>query len=308
MQYRNIKVRDMTMRWQEAGEGALDSGGAEYLRREGAGAHVVLVHGIPTCPRLWRHVAPLVPGARILAWEMMRYGASIAQGRGRALGIAQQAEYLTQWMEAIGVDRAILVGHDLGGGVVQNVAVRYPERVQALVLVNSICYDSWPIFSIKLMRALWPIMNWLPRPAFRMIFRIILQRGHETPERATEAMKEHWSHYSTADGAAAFIRQVRALDVNDTLSIADRLPALGIPARIVWGAADRFQKIEYGERLAADLRAPIDRTETARHFVPEDHPERVAAAINALLSQIPSASETPPSNKLRARAPALIYA
>jgi pimeloyl-ACP methyl ester carboxylesterase len=84
---------------------------------------------------------------------MMGYGASIAQGRGRALGIAQQAEYLTEWMEAIGVDRAILVGHDLGGGVVQNVAVRHPERVQALVLVNSICYDSWPIFSIKLMRA-----------------------------------------------------------------------------------------------------------------------------------------------------------
>jgi hypothetical protein len=51
MQYRNIKVRDMTMRWQEAGEGALDSGSVEYLGREGAGAHVVLVHGIPTCPR-----------------------------------------------------------------------------------------------------------------------------------------------------------------------------------------------------------------------------------------------------------------
>lgn len=303
MQYRNIKISDMTMRWQETSEAAPDSGGAEYLGREGAGAHVVLVHGIPTCPRLWRHVAPLVPGARILAWEMMGYGASIAQGRGRALGIAQQAEYLTQWMEAIGVDRAILVGHDLGGGVVQNVAVRHPERVQALVLVNSICYDSWPIFSIRLMRALWPIVSWLPQPAFRMIFRIILPRGHESPDGATTAMKEHWSHYSTTDGAAAFIRQVRALDVNDTLSIADRLPALGIPARIVWGAADRFQKIGYGERLAADLRAPIDRIETGRHFVPEDHPEKVAEAINGMLSQIPSAPERRLQTILRARAP-----
>ena len=51
---------------------------------------------------------------------------------------------------------------------------------------------------------------------------------------------------------------------------------------IVWGAADRFQKIRYGERLARDLRATLDRVDGARHFVPEDHPERVANAINAV--------------------------
>jgi hypothetical protein len=43
---------------------------------------------------------------------------------------------------------------------------------------------------------------------------------------------------------------VNALDVGDTLAVADQLPNLEVPAQVVWGAADAFQKVEYGERLA----------------------------------------------------------
>jgi pimeloyl-ACP methyl ester carboxylesterase len=63
---------------------------------------------------------------------------------------------------------------------------------------------------------------------------------------------------------------------------------LDLPARIVWGAADQFQKVGYAERLARDLRAPLDRIAGGRHFVPEDHAERVAAAINALIPEAAS--------------------
>jgi pimeloyl-ACP methyl ester carboxylesterase len=79
------------------------------------------------------------------------------------------------------------------------------------------------------------------------------------------------------------IRQVRSLDVQDTLAIADQIPNIDVPARIVWGATDRFQKIGYGYRLAYELGAPLDRIEEGKHFVPEDHPERVAVAVNDLL-------------------------
>lgn len=76
-------------------------------------------------------------------------------------------------------------------------------------------------------------------------------------------------------------RQVQALDVQDTLAVAPQLTSLDIPTRIVWGAADQFQKISHGERLAADLDAPLDRIAGGKHFTPEDHPDRIAAAINA---------------------------
>lgn len=80
------------------------------------------------------------------------------------------------------------------------------------------------------------------------------------------------------------MRQVAALDVQDTLDISDRLTGLKLPARVVWGEADTFQKIRYGERLAADLGADLIRIPGGKHFTPEDHPRDIADAINPILA------------------------
>src|SRR5918993_409874 len=128
----------------------------------------------------------------------------------------------------------------------------------------------------------------LPNSLFHQVYSAFLYRGHDNRERAKESIEEHWPYYERAGGAAAMIRQVRSLNVNDTLAIADHIPNLGVPARLVWGAADGFQQIGYGYRLAYELGAPIERIEGGKHFVPEDHPEQVAAAVNQLLEQVPS--------------------
>ena len=267
MESKSVELGDVRIRWEEEGEGY----------------PVVFIHGIPTSPRLWRHVVPQVRNARSMVWEMVGYGASIEEGRDRDISVAKQADYLAGWMREIGLEGAVLVGHDLGGGVAQILAVREPQLVRGLVLTNAICYDSWPIPSVKAMRATGLVVERLPDRAFRLVYSGFLHQGHDDRARARESIEEHWPYYERAGGAAAMIRQVHSLDVNDTLSIADRIPTINVPARIVWGAADQFQKIGYGYRLAYELGAPLDRIEEGKHFVPEDHPERVAAAVNDLL-------------------------
>ena len=271
MESRTVDVEGVRMRWEEEGEGS----------------PVVFVHGIPTSPRLWRHVVPRARGARSMAWEMVGYGASIEEGRSRDISVAKQADYLAAWMREVGLGSAFIVGHDLGGGVAQILAVRRPELVRGLVLINSICYDSWPIPSVKAMGAMGPVVERMPNSAFRLLYGMFLHRGHDDRERAKESIEEHWPYYERAGGAAAMIRQVRSLNVNDTLTVADQIPNLEVPARMVWGAADRFQKIGYGYRLASELRAPMERIEGGKHFVPEDHPEQVAATVSGLLEQAP---------------------
>ena len=269
MESKFVEAVGVRMRWEEAGEGP----------------PVVFVHGIPTSPRLWRHVVPRVEG-RALAWEMVGYGASIREGWDRDISVARQAEYLAGWMREVGLeDGAVVVGHDLGGGVAQILAVRQPELVQGVVLMNSICYDSWPIPSVNAMGAMGSAVERLPNSVFRQVYSAFLHRGHDNRERARESIDEHWPYYERAGGAAAMIRQARYLSVNDTLAIADQIPSLKVPTRLVWGAADQFQKIGYGYRLAYELGAPLDRIEEGKHFVPEDHPEEVAAAVNELLEQ-----------------------
>jgi pimeloyl-ACP methyl ester carboxylesterase len=258
------------VRWGEAGEGV----------------PLVLIHGLPTSPSLWRHVAAQITGARVLCWEMLGYGASIDVGRDQNLSLRWQAEYLIGWLDRLGIDRAILGGHDLGGGVAQIAAARYPQRVLGLFLTNSVCYDSWPIAPVQRLRTIAPVVGRMPAPLFRPIFASLIRRGHDDDQRADEAVKVHWRHYARTDGAAAFVRQIRSLDPLDTLEIAEQLPLLNLPVRIVWGADDEYQSIEWGERLASDLGAELHRIEGARHFTPEDHPEIIAQHLNALLAEV----------------------
>ena len=265
-------MRGVPMRWTE----------------RGAGLPIVLVHGIPTSPRLWRHVIPRLENARALAWEMVGYGESIPAGRGRDISVAAQAEYLLSWLDALGIERAVLAGHDLGGGVIQIAALRRPELCAGLFLTNAIGYDSWPIPSVKLLRALGGLVERLPAPATKaMIFGMLMRRGHDDSRVAKESLDLHWRPYAEHGGAATLVRQMRALDVQDTLRVAPDLPRLrGIPARVVWGAADPFQKVEYGGRFAGDLGAPLERIEGGKHFTPEDHPDIVAASLNALVREV----------------------
>ncbi|HYY21396.1 MAG TPA: alpha/beta hydrolase [Thermoleophilaceae bacterium] len=266
---RTLEIDELRHRWLERGEGPV----------------AVLVHGIPTSPALWRHVIPELRGARLIAWEMIGYGLSHSTGAGRDISVEAQAGYLRRLLHALGVGRAVLVGHDLGGGVVQIAAVEEPSLCAGLVLTNSIAYDSWPIPSIKLMRMLGPGVARTPTALFRRVFAAFIAQGHDDSARARESAAAHWPGYDHPTGAATFVRQIRSLRTSDTLEVAPRLPGLRLPAGVVWGAADRFQKVSYAERLARDLGADLEKVDRGKHFMPEDHPQEVAETIRKVLER-----------------------
>lgn len=230
---------------------------------------------------------PRIIGARSLAWEMVGYGNSMASGAGRDISVAKQAEYVERWLGHLRIEQALFVGHDLGGGVAQILAVRRPPLVAGVVLTNSIAYDSWPIPSVKAMRSAGGLIHRLPASVLTAMLRGFLALGHDDSDVASDSSRIHLSRYARNGGAEAFVRQVRSLEVRDTLEIADELVELSLPAAILWGEADGFQKIEYGRRLAHDLQAPLESIPGGKHFTPEDHPEEVAGAVNRVLQRAP---------------------
>ena len=89
-------------------------------------------------------IPPLAEDFRVLVPDLVGFGFSDKRDRfDRSIG--RQAQYLDSWMRAIGVERATIVGHDIGGGVALRLATLMPERVERLVVMNTVCYDSWPI-------------------------------------------------------------------------------------------------------------------------------------------------------------------
>jgi pimeloyl-ACP methyl ester carboxylesterase len=234
--------------------------------------------------RLWRHVLPHIDGARVLAWEMVGYGRSWDLPPSVDISVKAQAGHLHHWLDELAVERAVLVGHDLGGGVCQIAAVDRPDRCAGLVLCNSIGYDSWPIPIVRALQRVRGGTARLPPWLFKPLLAAFLVPGHDDRTRARESFEAHWPGYAHPHGPAAFARQVRSLRTEDTLEVADRLPRLDARAAVVWGAADQFQKVEYGRRLAADLGARITEIPGGKHFVPENHPRDLAAAVTAVVA------------------------
>ena len=97
----------------------------------GAGNPVVLIHGFPTSSHLWNDVVPLMPaGHRIVVVDLLGYGRS-DRPHGRGVDVAAHAERIAALLDELHIDRACVVGHGMGGGVAQWLAVRHASRVIA---------------------------------------------------------------------------------------------------------------------------------------------------------------------------------
>ena len=92
---------------------------------EGQGPPVLLLHGIPVRNLLWKGVIPplVAGGYRAIAPDLAGFGRSEAPA-GVEIHVANQAGWMLGLLDALAIERAVVVGHDIGSGVAQIMAVR----------------------------------------------------------------------------------------------------------------------------------------------------------------------------------------
>ncbi len=121
-------------------------------RRVGAGEPVLLVHGVTTASFIWEKIASRLAGQYdVIAVDRLGVGASDPPAD-VDYSPAYQATLVYGLVSRLGLRRIHLVGHDVGGGIAQIMAVRHPELLADLCPVYTVGYDYWPVQPIITLR------------------------------------------------------------------------------------------------------------------------------------------------------------
>jgi pimeloyl-ACP methyl ester carboxylesterase len=247
------------------------------LEDSGEGVPLLLLHGFPATRRLWSGVAPqlLSAGFRVLVPDLVGYGDSEAPADVR-IDMRSQAGWMLELLERLGIERPVIIAHDVGSAAAQLMVASVPERIRGLAVLDGVYGAEWALDAVSSIQA------WDPADAHRL-FPVLARRLAKNP-----AMREMLATYQGDSGGLRLIRAARDLDPRQTADIGERLRASGVPAHVIWGERDEFLSIrEVGRPLAQLLNAPLIEL-PGGHFTPLDCPLEVAGALRSFLTSLPS--------------------
>ncbi len=253
----------------------------------GAGDPVVLIHGFPLASRLWSEFVPdFAPGHRLIIVDLPGFGRSDPPSAART-GCGAYAAAIHALLDDLGVERAFIVGHGLGGGVAQAFAVQWPTRVAGLALVSSAGFGVKPRRMARLARALGPLAKHTPPALLAGLVHGSVRHGFADADRSHPTLDTCLRSFTTVAGRDALASHLAAIRHCDTASWSKRLAELDLPSAVVWGAEDPFYPVSLGERLHASLKgSTFTVIPGAAHFVPEDSPEALRRAIQPMILRV----------------------
>ncbi|MBI4606300.1 MAG: alpha/beta fold hydrolase [Planctomycetes bacterium] len=219
----------------------------------GKGPALVLLHGVSGSLYDWRHViGPLRKTHRVIAIDLLGAGES-DMPRDADYSLAAQARRVRGILDALGIEKAAVAGNSYGGGVALVFAQDWPERVERLVLINSICYaDKVPAYA-RLARI--PGAD-LAAEAIRAESskRWFLRHFSRTVRRLRdEEIETYLKEASLEERRRSLIHMLRDAVPKDARELERRIGKIEAPALLIWGKADRTVPVELGRRLAKEL-------------------------------------------------------
>jgi len=254
--------------------------------RAGQGETVLLVHGITTYSFIWRQIfTALRQEYDVIAVDLLGCGDS-DKPLDVSYALKDHAERLHDFVTSLQISKFHFVGHDLGGGMGQLFAVKYPQMLYDLILVNSVAYDFWPVQPIIAMRT--PIIRLFMMASVDFgTLTILVKRGIYHKELVTpELMAKYLKPLRTSAGRKAFLHFAKDLDNHNLMAIAPQLRELTLPVLIIRGDADPYLSSAISEKLHDEIPASkLKRISTAGHYIQEDEPQWLVDTIMEFYSE-----------------------
>ncbi|MEY9870871.1 pimeloyl-ACP methyl ester carboxylesterase [Streptacidiphilus sp. MAP12-33] len=271
------------------------------FRMAGKGPVLLLIHGIGDTSDTWADVLPgLAQHYRVVVPDLLGHGSS---ARPRAdYSVPGFANCMRDLISVLGIERATLVGHSLGGGVAMQFAYQFPERCERLVLVGTggVGRQVTPLLRAATLPGAGALLAALRVPGMHLPFQVgvrLMQLfdfglGLDAPDllRVVDALP---------DGSArsAFVRTLRS--VVDWRGQVDTLMdrcylTQGMPTLLVWG--DRDQVVPAAHAGLAHMSMPGSRLavfENTGHFPFRSDPQRFVNLVHEFVRDTEPASFSP---------------
>lgn len=260
-------------------------------RVAGSGPPVVLIHGMLNSSSHWRRVAlNLASEYTVVAPDLIGHGDSAAPRGDYSLGA--HAASIRDLLAAIGIDRASVVGHSLGGGVAMQFFYQFPQRVERLVLVSSggLGREVKPTLRSAALPGVSALLALTIRPR---LLGALAGTGAAMRERGMgagvylQAAARALRPLQNSASRGAFLHTLRSvIDIHgQRVSATDRLYLLeSIPTMIVWGERDQTIPLAHGREAHEAI--PHSRFRTladAAHFPHLDDPDGLSGLLREFM-------------------------
>lgn len=270
----------------------LPQGSIEYREFGPANAPPILfVHGVLANEQLWLQVtAGLAPNYRCIVptWPL---GAHRLPMRPDAdLSPAGVVTLIADFMTALDLKRATLVGNDSGGALCQMMVARHPQRVERLVLTSCDAYDIWLPWPFKYLEfaAFIPGMLWLlgQTMRIRLLRRLPIAFGWLVKRLSRAISDAVAAPLASSSGVRRDVAKfLRGISPRLTKEAARHFGAFTAPVLIAWSREDRFFPLAHAQRLQADFaNARLSLIDDAYTFSGIDNPRQLALVIENFLT------------------------
>jgi len=250
-----------------------------YSDSGGDGPAVVLSHGYLMDSSMFDpQVAALSPEYRVITWDERGFGSTQAT---EPFSYWDSASDVLGLLDHLGIDQAVLGGMSQGGFLSLRAALLAPERVRALILIDSQAGLEDPAVApaYEQMEQIW--MEQGPEPVRDVVAAIILGPSDGPVDYAPWFAK--WQLWDRAELRLAF----RCLMERD--DVTDRLGEISCPSLILHGTADAAIAMERAEAVQAGLGGPatLVHVEGGSHAANLSHPDQTNTAMLEFLRSLP---------------------
>ena len=246
----------------------------------GKGTPLVFIHGFGASIFSWRkNLDPLSKHLRVCAPDLPGFGYSDKPLDGDYT-IDAYADFIIQFMDKMRIKKAVLVGHSLGGGIALLTSLKYPSRVQSLILLDTEAYPIKP--PLMLTVAKLPLIRSIIHLVIgEWVIRISLKRSYYDHTLITDRLvDEYYQPFLTENGKIVPIKVLQAMNFDKLKELPRRYRRIRKKVLIIWGQEDRISRIHLAHKLKKDLRnSKLMIIPASGHLVQEEKPAVVNRAI-----------------------------